>query len=315
MHPAATEGVSTSAPGARMIRHMNSFSEEMHMRKAIFTRLAAPVAAVVAVLGFGLASASAAGAATVAVPNAVSHDTAGLAGQYKNNVASGWRYRDVKTTFTVTANMEQLGNTGSGPTAEFGGAGVRLCDANSDNGQGFGLDNGVIWNAPLSEFQAAVGFGDGVDATSTDPDPCVSTGAFSAPHVYPGSVNAAGVSIGDSITVETYYNPKTHWVTFTVTDNTTGFTSNLHCFAGYQNFYEAGVGVLDLNANALVGPAINPITAFTGSRATNYGAKSAATSLLSDGPAPGAVTALNGSNVPVVVPGPLTGGSAFSITA
>lgn len=256
-------------------------------------RLAAVFAAAISIAaGAGITAASA------SVPQAVHQDHSGIAGYYGNNNGST-RIRDAKATFTVTAEMEQLGTAG--------GIGVRLCNPNND----FALQDGLFWNG--SFFELAYG---GVFLTGPS-DACV-TGGIVGPTEFPGNVNHVNlaIAIGDVITIETYYNPVTHQVTFTATDVTQDATSQAHVTALAQNFREAGVGVLDSNTALLVPPAVNLVVSFTSARFTNYNATSPGKCII----VPGlfdtiGVTALNPAANAVLVPSGVAGCNSFTVSA
>jgi hypothetical protein len=267
-------------------------------------KVATLFAAGATITGLGLVAAGAASAsgspAGVAHPNVVSTTKTGLAGYYVND-KGGWRIRDVKVTYRVTTAMEQLGYTAS----ISGAVGTRQCDPNTLAA----VDVGTLWNG--TNFSAAYGHG---TAGGSAPDPCVTTPALSGGAIsFPGNVNVAGVNVGDVITQEQYFNPKTHWETLTYSDVTQDTTSQVHFYEGWKNFYEAGPGVLDLNANVLAAPVLNNVVTFTG-RMTNYGGP--AKSSFAFGEDLHAVTALNAANVPVLIPSALSNGNkTFSVAA
>lgn len=257
--------------------------------------VAAVTAATAATLAMGTAPAFAA-----VTPHAVHTDAQGLAGYYLNNDGHS-RFRDVRTIFTVTSEMEQLNHGGS-----FGAAGVQLCNPND----GAMFQAGVIWTG--SAFQAVTANGH----ASTGPDVCVNGAADLQSHIHPmpGNVNAQGIFVGDQIRVEEYYSQTRHRVLATLTDLTQDTASQSPCFAGTQNFREAGVGVLDEAFDTLAPPTANVVTTFSASRVTNYLAKKSGTSLLGHGDLQ-AVSTLNSSTVPVVVPGALGSGTTFTVKA
>jgi len=231
-------------------------------------------------------------------PQVVNGYTKGLAGYYENQ-RSDWRYRDVRASFTVTAEMEELNNLGT-----FGRTGVWQCNPNT----GTAVQSGIEWNG--TSFEAVYGTG----TLTGGPDPCV-TGGLLAPVEFPGNItNSIAINIGDTVEFEQYYNTATRWETLTAIDVTQNAQSAVSFYEGYPNFYEAGVGVVDECAPNLVNPVANFVTQFSSVRVTTYNSKHPGTSL-NNGHDTEMVTGFNTSNVAVLIPTALSGGSSFAVNA
>ena len=269
-------------------------------RKQFLALVAAPAA----VCAMALASAPAASASVI--PGVVTSDHAGIAGYYANNDGQT-RIRDAKATFTVTAEMEQLATTavGTGPV------GVDLCNPNN----GAALAAALAYSTADSAFEFRW-----ADGTVTGaPDACVDGLAGLEPgSEFTGNVNHLNlaVAVGDTVSVEVYYNPWNHDVTATACDITQDACSQHHLYPGAENWREAGVGVIDNNNACLVPPATaNEAVAFSFARFTRYTATGSGLGLL--GFDLHSVTSQNAANNVVLLPSALSGahGSQFSISA
>ena len=264
-------------------------------------RLAALLSAItLAVLGAAGTAMAAPAVPHPTIPAVVHSDKTGIAGYYVNE-GGGWRFRDVRVSFTVTAEMEQLNNLST-----IGAPGVRQCDPNTD----YSVQSGLIWTGSIFEAAYATG------TLSGPGDPCV-TGGLLPVTEFAGNINHlnTAIGVGDTLTFEQYYDPATHWMTLRATDVTQDVSSAHVFYAGWRNFYEAGVGLADAGFAQLVSPLSNLVSDYSGARVTPYSARASSTSLVGPWDLQ-EVTGSNLSNVTVLQPSPLTaGGSAFSIEA
>jgi hypothetical protein len=187
---------------------------------------------------------------------------------YFNQSANGIRFRDVRTSFTVTQAMEKLNNGGTLNGSSDGGAGVQLCN----NSTGFAVQWGILPGATPGQF--TLDYQTGVLSNGTGPatihDACVTGGVLPSPILAP-VLSWNTVSVGDTVTFEAYYNQHTGWVRLLVSDSSQGGQESFGINVGkYREFTEPGVGVRDVDASTLSAPADITLAQFTNTNVTQY---------------------------------------------
>jgi hypothetical protein len=285
--------------------------------------------AAIAVLAAGTAAAGGLFLATASASTGTPvTNTSGEAGYFVQHW-DNWHIRDAHSAFVVTRAMEDLGGTGSTVSA----VGDELC--NPENGDAAQL--GLVYGVNGSGFQVA--FDAGVlhrlnGPTSAGQNQCDDGGLITdpatlrnSPHggiaLGPGAVaNDGGITInvGDQLVTDLYYNPSSPEIQVTVQDVTQGVEEQYFINGdpwhgrGHvgqrsrhgqykmpaQQFYSAGIGVLDAEAPALVAPAVNPLVTFTDATFTNYDQANVAQ--LDGGWSLQAVSTVNGQGFGVLVP-------------
>lgn len=214
-----------------------------------YFRRAAIAAAGVALALFGLAYWAGGAAATTLV--GVSDNTAGVAGYYANDNGHT-RFRDVQADTTVVPQIKNLNGTSNGAL------GVELCDPNS----GYAAQLGVWWNGTKYQVVYATG-----TLNLALADPCIMTGLITpTPQQLLSSFT---IGQGDHLHFEIYYNRVSHWLHFNVCDTTLDVCRQATVFAGWRQFFEAGIGAVS-NANLLTAPANILLDTFTGTKFNYY---------------------------------------------
>lgn len=179
----------------------------------------------------------------------------GEAGYFANDNGHT-RFRDVQARLTVTNQLKNLDGAGG-----LGGAGVEVCDPND----GYSVQLGVQWSIALQKY--VVQFGHGLLGNTTFADPCIQSGLISNPT--PLSPLALTPAVGDQLSFEIYYNPKTHWFSLNSCDVTQDVCRQAHFNDGFKNLYEFGIGAVS-NGPVLTAPADNPLVTFTNCAANYY---------------------------------------------
>lgn len=272
------------------------------------------VLGIVGVLTFAfVGAASAAGP-----PGGVTQNSAGEAGYYVQEW-NNWHIRDAHATFKITAAMEAMGGTAE--NGDISAVGTELCNPND----GHAAQLGLVYQDGTFEVLGQYG----TLSIGTN-DPCVQSGvilpvndaiqlAGSTLIGKPGNISdpsadELALGIGETVTTDTYYNPTTHWVQFTVdVYSAAGSFLEERSFSqhiGFQNFYEGGIGVNNTAAPGLTAGATNPLVAFTDATFTNYN-KSAVDKLVGGWDLVGAQTVNSGDQVTMTPTTPV--GNSFSV--
>jgi hypothetical protein len=289
-------------------------------------RIVISVLAVLAcTLGLGLTAAGTAGAAT-ALPAAVHTDASGLAGYAVNDNGAN-RIHIAVNEFTVTAQMEQLNTV----TGDDGAYGADLCNSNTGHMDG----DALVWTG--KEFEFAWADKNLTPDLISGQDTCInglSQVATTTPETFRGNASPTNLAIqvGDLVKTQVDYTLGNQ-VIFTVTDLTQDATSQVRVtvcgrHGDFKNdsrtdargndscsvsFWEAGLGVLDLNTGFLVSPAANTLGVTSFGCFAPYSTDKCTKIEAYWDTIP--VTGLNASNVPVLVPSGLTGDDSFTISS
>jgi hypothetical protein len=256
---------------------------------------------------------SAAGTADAAILPPVQNQT-GEAGYYVQHW-DNWHIRDAHATFKITAAMEALNHDATFP----GAVGVELCDPDNgytaqlgvtfignqfeilaahgnldttSTGQDPCVQNGVIVtqdsNAGTAvQLAGAVTYKSNNSAIWSAPASPVNIGAATGDPVtwvVPNNRNQpsaeqAGLTVGDTVTLDLYYNP-----TSSHGKNSLQFTTDVSSATGAflgenqytdskvkpQQFFEAAIGADNNGAPTLTAPATLPLVSFTDATFTNY---------------------------------------------
>jgi hypothetical protein len=221
-------------------------------------------AAAVAVLAAGGLFIGTSGASTLTP----TQNTAGEAGYYVNDWGN-YHIRDAHSQLTVTAAMMQLPNT---QTTVNQAEGNELCDPNTGDSAQIGL----LWEGAATGFEVGAQYGV-LSSTPDAADPCIQDGVLepSPAHVLIGGPTGNKVRVGDVLTLDVYYNPTAqahgrHQIQYTACDVTTDVCRQAFDEVRAQNFFEAGIGVLNTGAPALTAPALNPLVTFASATFNNY---------------------------------------------
>jgi hypothetical protein len=221
--------------------------------------LAAGAIGIAAAAGIFIASAS----ASVSAP---AQNTTGEAGYYVNDW-NNWHIRDAHAQFTVTPAMRTLPSTSATVNEAVGG---ELCDPNT----GDSAQAGLLWESTTG-FEVGAQYGTLSSAPGAQ-DPCIQDGVLSPSpeHVLLGGTTGNKVSVGDVISVDVYYSTTAahgrHAIQYTACDVTTNVCRQAFDYVRAQNFFEAGIGVLNQGAPSLTAPALNPLVRFSDATFSNY---------------------------------------------
>jgi hypothetical protein len=281
-------------------------------------------------------------------------NTTGEAGYFVQHYQN-WHIRDSHATFKVTAAMEALNHDATFP----GAVGVELCDPDTGYAAQLGvtflgnqfevlaahgnLDASATGNDPCVQNgvivtedhlgDAAVQLAGSVDFKSSNnpiwsaPASPVNIGVAGGDPVtwvVPNNRNQPSaeqvpVAVGDTVTLDLYYNPVTshgrNSLQFTTDVYNSGgtFLGENQFIDGHvhpQNFFEAAIGADNNGAPALTAPADLPLADFTTATFTNYN-KSAVDKLNGGWGLTQAVTVNGASQVTMTPTGAV--GNAFSI--
>ena len=212
-----------------------------------------------------LSAATQASASVPRVALAAVYNSSGEAGQYVQS-SPNRHFRDVRDTFQAT--QAQLGVSGGG-TGNNGGVGLQLCS----NATGQAIQFGLIPDGSVFQLAYQAGALAQHDPATTN-DACATGGILPAPIVISALASYDTIPVGDTVSLEIYYNSRSGWVTLSVTDLAQGGTEEFHfrdaSCGRWCDFTEPGAGVRDLAAPALSAPADIPLVTFEGLRATQY---------------------------------------------
>jgi hypothetical protein len=264
-------------------------------------------AAALAVLAAGslmLASAGASTGGPVANIN-------GEAGYFVNDWGN-YHIRDAHSQLTVTAAMMELPTTSAAVNQAEGN---ELCDPNTDHAAQIGL----LWESGTG-FEVGAQYGT-LSSVLNPADPCIQDGVLSPSpsHVLIGGGTGNPVHVGDVVTEDVYYNPVAfahgiHQIQYTACDVTTDVCRQAFDYVHAQNFFEAGIGVLNTDAPNLTAPALNALVVFRSATFNNYNG-SARNKLALGGWQLDAAEGVNGASQVTLQPGPVTGASTtFPVT-
>lgn len=264
----------------------------------------AAAAVAVTIMGGSAALASAASAATASI--GVTQNTSGEAGYYVNDNGN-WHIRDAHAAFTVTAAMKSTTDESTVNNA----VGAELCDPNSGDAAQIGL----LWEGPVTGFELAAQTGNLVPTTQ---DPCIQDGVITSTpdHVLIGGGDGWTIRVGDQVSVDVFYNPATsgrfrsHVIQYTACDVTQDVCRQAFDRVRVENFFEAGIGVLNTDAPLLTAPALNPLVSFTAATFTNY--LGTVHGVLQGGWELKEAVTVNGASQPTLQPS-APSGSAFSV--
>lgn len=242
---------------------------------SIRSRLAALTAAALVTGGLAFAAAL---PASASIPQ-INNTHTGEAGYYVNDNGAT-RIRDVQATTVVQNTFKHLNGSG-GELVQAGGIGVELCNDNTN----FAAQLGIVWNDSTNAFQVEYGYGGLHDDPSVViQDPCAQDGLLNGGALGSFTEPVTGIhgnvalfphgivpNVGDTLKFEIFYQPAGHfhYFQFKVNDVTQNRTEVQQVFAGWQNLYEAGIGVLT-QANQLTGGPINLLNTFSGTSFNYY---------------------------------------------
>jgi len=217
-----------------------------------------------------LSAATQASASVPRVALAAVYNSNAEAGQYVQS--SGIHFRDVRATFTLTQAQESVSDGGT-LNATDGGIGIQLCNPGTGQAIQFAA---VPVGGGVFDFAYQIGQLAQTEPASTR-DACATGGILSTTALDPGFVSYDSAPVGDTVSLEIFYDARSGWFSLSVRDPAQGGTESV-AFAEtscgrFCGFSEPGAGVRDAGVTGVTPPADILLASFDGLRATQANGK------------------------------------------